>query len=267
MIFLNIKEWFSALSWSGIVDIFFVIIAIWQLYKLTRGSGAAINIFVGIVFIYFLWKLSERFDLKWTSEILGSIINVGLIALIVIFQPEIRNFLLLIGSSNRKRKKNIFWDWVQKLYPKPHLDVQPIIEACEIMSKNYTGALIIIAKDNELATFIHTGEELNANISKQLLETIFWKNTPLHDGAVIINHNKIMAARCILPVSAQHNISVNLGLRHRSAIGITEQSDAIAIVVSEQNGCISYCQSGNLTPNVTPIQLKDFLESEFILTK
>jgi uncharacterized protein (TIGR00159 family) len=200
------------------------------------------------------------------SEILGQFISVGVIALIVVFQPEIRRFLLLLGTPgfiSKKSKRFIFWRI--NIGNENMLNIDPIIQACQKMSHSKTGALLVIAKKNELQTYVNTGEIIEANVSMQLLENIFFKNSPLHDGAVIIVNNRIRAARCILPVSGNRNISHDLGLRHRSAMGITEQSDAISIVVSEQTGMISYCKRGELNLNIQPSQLKDYLEEEFNL--
>jgi uncharacterized protein (TIGR00159 family) len=162
---------------------------------------------------------------------------------------------------SKKPKRFLFWR--VDISNENNLSIDPIIQACQKMSHSRTGALVVIANKNELPTFVNSGEIIEANVSKQLLENIFFKNSPLHDGAVIIVNNRIRAARCILPVSGNRNISHDLGLRHRSAMGITEQSDAIAIVVSEQTGKISYCKKGELTLDIQPSQLKDFLEEEF----
>ncbi|MCX6230974.1 MAG: diadenylate cyclase CdaA [Bacteroidetes bacterium] len=246
-----------------IIDIVLVAYLFYELYKLIKGT-AAINIFIGIISIYLMWKLVRILEMELLTEILGQFISVGVIALIVVFQPEIRRFLLLLGTPgfiSKKSKRFLFW----RIYMgnESSLNIDPIIQACQKMSQSKTGALLVIANKNELQTFVNTGDLIEANISMQLLENIFFKNSPLHDGAVIIVNNRIRAARCILPVSGNRNISHDLGLRHRSAMGITEQSDAIAIVVSEQSGKISYCKKGELTLDIQPSQLKDFLDEEF----
>ncbi len=246
-----------------VIDIVLVAYLFFELYKLIRGT-AAINIFIGIISIYLMWKLVRALEMELLAEILGQFISVGVIALIVVFQPEIRRFLLLLGTPgfiSKKPKRFLFWRI--DLTNENNLSIDPIIQACQKMSHTRTGALLVIANKNELTTFSNTGEIIEASISKQLLENLFFRNSPLHDGAVIIVNNRIRAARCILPVSGNRNISHDLGLRHRSAMGITEQSDAIAIVVSEQTGKISYCKKGELTLDIQPSQLKDFLEEEF----
>jgi len=248
-----------------IIDIVLVAYLFYEMYKLIRGT-AAINIFIGIISIYLVWKLVKALEMELLTEILGQFISVGVIALIVVFQPEIRRFLLLLGTPgfiNKTPKRFLFWKI--DMHNENELSIDTIIQACQKMSQTMTGALIVIAKKNELQTFSNTGEYIDSNITVQLIENIFFKNSPLHDGAVIIFNNRIKAARCILPVSGNRNISHDLGLRHRSALGITEQSDAVAIVVSEQTGNISYCKRGELTQNIKPSQLKDFLEEEFSL--
>ncbi len=251
------------LSLLDLVDILLVAYLFYELYKLIRGT-AAINIFIGILAIYLIWKLVRALEMTLLSEILGQFISVGVIALIVVFQPEIRRFLLLLGTPGFIRKKpKRFMFWKINLLNENILSIDPILQACQRMSNNKTGALIVIARKNELQTFVNTGIMLDASISTPLIETVFYKNNPLHDGAMIIIDNKIRAAKCILPVSGNRNISNDLGLRHRSAIGITEQSDAITIVVSEQTGKISYCKMGHLTNDIQPAQLKNLLEEEF----
>jgi len=251
------------LSLLDFVDILLVAYLFYELYKLIRGT-AAINIFIGILAIYLIWKLVRALEMTLLSEILGQFISVGVIALIVVFQPEIRRFLLLLGTPGFIRKKpKRFMFWKINLLNENFLSIDPILQACQRMSNNKTGALIVIARKNELQTFVNTGIMLDATISTPLIENIFYKNSPLHDGAMIIIDNKIRAAKCILPVSGNRNISNDLGLRHRSAIGITEQSDAITIVVSEQTGKISYCKMGQLTNDIQPAQLKNLLEEEF----
>ncbi|MCD4747050.1 MAG: diadenylate cyclase CdaA [Bacteroidales bacterium] len=245
-----------------VIDIFLVALLLYGLYKLLKGT-VAINILFGIVAVYLIWNLVKALEMDLLGEILGAFISVGFIALIVVFQPEIRKFLLLLGTPsfiNRKRKRFLFW----KLNIDNTLifEIDKIINACKKMAQSKTGALIVIANINELKQYIETGEIINANISEQLIENIFFKNSPLHDGAVIIFKNKIKAARCILPLSKNQDISSELGLRHRAAIGVTEQSDALAIIVSEQTGNISYSKDGKIKTNIQSNQLKNFLETD-----
>lgn len=246
-----------------IIDILLVAFLLYELYQFLKGT-AAIKIFFGIIAIYLMWKVVKALQMELLSEILGAFISVGFIALIIVFQPEIRNFLLMLGTHsffNKKNKKILFWRI--KTHNGFTLNTDPIIQACQKMAETKTGALIVLAQKNILEQFVDTGEIINAEISEPLLENIFYKNSPLHDGAVIIINNKIKAARCILPVSSNPAIPPRFGLRHRAATGVTEQSDAIAVIVSEQTGKISYCKYGKITSNVKIGALKNYLEKEF----
>jgi uncharacterized protein (TIGR00159 family) len=254
---------FIDIKLTDAIDILLVAFLLYELYNLLKGT-AAINIFFGIVSIFLLWKLVSALQMKMLREILGAFISVGFIALIVVFQPEIRQFLLLIGTPrfvSKTRQRLRFFRFSDNQLQL--LEVDPIVTACRKMSANNTGAIIIIAKSNELRQYINTGQIIDAKISDELLMNIFFKNSPLHDGAVIILNNKIRSARSILPVSSTQKISVRLGLRHRAAVGITEKTDAVAIIVSEETGEISYCKKGVLIHNVNPSNLRNFLEKEF----
>ncbi len=257
---------FIGLRLLDIIDIILVALLLYELYNLVKGT-AAINILLGIIAIFLAWRLVRILEMELLSEILGAFISVGFIALIVVFQPEIRKFLLMVGTpSFIRRKHNRFLFWKIKYPDEEVLSIDPIIQACHKMANTKTGALIVIAKVNELTEVIESGEIINARISEQLIENIFYKNSPLHDGAMIIMNNKILAASCILPVSKNDTLPSQVGLRHRAAVGITERSDAIALVVSEQTGHISWCKGGNLNINIQPSRLKTLLEEEFNLT-
>jgi uncharacterized protein (TIGR00159 family) len=197
------------------------------------------------------------------TKIIGQFISVGAIGIIIIFQPEIRRFFALIGSKSMERGNKKFFFWRINKDNENNFNSTAIVQAYQHLAQSKTGALIVIARHNDLDTIIKTGEVLECSINTQLIETIFFKNTPLHDGAMIIKDNMIKAARCILPVSSDYSIPPHLGLRHRSAIGITEQTDAIAIIVSEQTGQISIAKAGNLQEGITPTRLQEFLNQEF----
>ena len=245
------------------VDIILVAVLLFELYRLIKGT-TAMNVFIGIVAFYLFWKLVSYLRMNLLSEILGQFINVGVIALIIVFQKEIRQFLLMVGTPKFLKAVNqglFFWNRntkVEKL-----TNFLPIVIASQRMANNMTGALIVISKRNSLKEYIETGENIEANISEHLIENIFFKNSPLHDGAIIIVGDKLRAARCILPTTERLDLPVHIGLRHRAAIGITEESDAVAIIVSEQTGEISYAKAGVITYNVKPFELKKFLEQEF----
>jgi diadenylate cyclase len=244
-----------------VLDILLVAFILYELYNLLKGS-VSINMFFAIVAMFFIWRITDALQMELLREILGAFFSVGIIALFIIFQPEIRQFLLSLGKPDfiqRRRRRFLFWHFSDD---SPYIvDIDKIVYACQRMSNVKQGALIIITRQHELRIIKETGQFLNADISVELLENIFFPNSPLHDGAVIISGNKIEAARCILPISKSAQLSANTGLRHRAAVGITEQSDAIAIVVSEQTGKISYSEGGELTRNVQPSMLRDFLEA------
>jgi len=237
---------------------------LYYVYKLVRGT-AAINIFLGFVIIYIIWWLTELVNMPILSNILGGFISVGVIALIVVFQQEIRKFLLLLGSSNFTNNKNIIkkFNLFFRITKKQTLmNIEELINACEIFKKNKTGALFVIERNNSLDFVRNTGDQLNLEISTPIIESIFFKNSPLHDGAVIIEGNFITGARVILPVSENENIDSRLGLRHRAAFGITEKTDAIAIVVSEEKGKITFIKNGEIQPYQNIENLKTIIEVE-----
>lgn len=249
-----------------VIDILLVAFLLYQLYALIRGTGA-IHIFLGILSLYLLWWLVRIFEMELLTAILGQFISVGVLALIIVFQPEIRRFLLVLGTRGilNKSTRSVFrkfWHFDER----EKLDISAIVNAFERLSESRTGALVVITRMNELEPFSETGEVLDARISAAALESVFYKNNPLHDGAVIITANRIRAARCVLPVTQNPSFPQTLGLRHRAAAGITEQSDAIALVVSEQTGRISWCREGQLTRNLKPVQLKEMLAKEYIST-
>lgn len=247
-----------------VIDIILVGIMLYYVYKLVRGT-AAINIFLGFVIIYIIWWLTDLVNMPILSNILGGFISVGVIALIVVFQQEIRKFLLLLGSSNFTNNKNIIkkFNLFFRITKKQTLmNIEELINACEIFKKNKTGALFVIERSNSLDFVRNTGDQLNLEISTPIIESIFFKNSPLHDGAVIIEGNFITGARVILPMSENENIDSRLGLRHRAAFGITEKTDAIAIVVSEEKGKITFIKNGEIHPYQDIENLKTMIEVE-----
>lgn len=246
-----------------LIDILLFAILLYEIYNLVKGT-AAIRIFVGIIAVYLIWTVVKAVQMQLLTEVLGQFISVGVIALVVVFQPEIRQFLLMLGNAriirNQSRKFR-FWDL--KINNPVNQNIDKIVIACQKMAASRTGALIVITQQNELRQYVATGQTIDARINEILLESIFYKNSPLHDGAVIISGSSIRAARCILPVSNKNDIPQGCGLRHRAAVGLTEKSDAIAIIVSEERGEISYSIDGKLTVRVTPPELSHFLEETF----
>jgi len=241
-----------------LLDIFFVAVLLFTLFKLLKGT-AAINIFLGIVAYFFIWKITYALKMELLSDILGAFISVGIIALVIIFQPEIRQFLLALGTpSFLSRYGDRFYFLKRWFHVTYKMDIDPIIVACQHMSKLKQGALIVLTRQNELLQVVNTGEVVDALISSSIIENFFFKNSPLHDGAMIIMQNRIKAAGCVLPVTKK-KLPRFAGLRHRAAIGITETSDAVAIVISEETGQISYCVGGNLRHDISMATLQQKL--------
>lgn len=226
------------------IDVFLVAILLYYIYKLVKGT-VAINIFIGILIIYLVWRLTDYLNMRMLYSIFDGFMKVGIIALIVVFQPEIRKFLLMVGSTNIGGKRRLFKSFkFLKNDLETTTDVDAIINACKQMSNTKTGALIVIERNNNLDFLASTGDEMNITVSEPIIESIFFKNSPLHDGALLIENNTIKATRVILPVNNEKTIPDRFGLRHRAAIGITEKTDAIAVAVSEETGQISYFKSG-----------------------
>lgn len=245
MDFLNFLEF----KITDVIDIVLVAALLYYIYKLVKGT-VAINIFIGIVIVWALWKLTELLQMKMISSMVGGFMNIGLIALIIVFQQEIRKFLLMIGSTNFASKRNIFkhFKFLRQEAISTTTDVEAIIGACERMATSKTGALIVIERNNSMDFVKSTGDAMNVKINQPILESIFFKNSPLHDGAIIIQDNFITATRVILPVSNDRNIPLRFGLRHRAAVGISEKTDALCLVVSEETGSISYIKNGEFIP-------------------
>lgn len=252
---------FISFRYLDLIDILLVAILIYQLYKLIKGT-VAIRIFLGILSIYLVWKIVSALQMELLSEILGQFIGVGVLALIIVFQQEIRRFLLLVGSQSTVKSQGYFkrllkWGKEEEVSA---INLNPILIACRHLSKSKTGALMIVAIDDELRYHAATGETIDAKLNSHLIESIFFKNSPMHDGAMVIYNDKIIAARCILPVSDNPDIPASLGLRHRAAIGITEVSNAVAIIVSEETGQIALANKGKWEDNVSLDELKSKIE-------
>ncbi len=235
---------FLEFSFLDVLDIVLVAILMYYIYRLVKGT-VAINIFLGITIIFIIWKLTEALKMEMLSVILGKFLSGGVIALIIVFQQEIRKFLLMIGSANYTTRRGFL---KQLKFLKSEIntetDVESIVNACAEMGKTKTGALIVIARNNNLEAFKQTGDLMHIEINKPILKSIFYKNSPLHDGAIIVEDNIITATRVILPVDRDANLPTRFGLRHRAAFGISMQTDALVLVVSEETGKISYIKNG-----------------------
>jgi uncharacterized protein (TIGR00159 family) len=243
-----------------IVDIVLVALILFQLYRLIRGT-AAFSIFLGIFLIYISWLVVKTLKMELISALLGQIIGVGVIALIIVFQQEVRRFLLILGNRYITRSRfsfTRFFSYMGEEQDTPGI-AEEIVRACESMASKKTGALIVVGRKSSLDLFSDGGEMLNAKISAELLETIFFKNSPLHDGAVLIEGGIILAARVPLPVTDQVAIPPHFGMRHRAALGMSEHSDAVVVVVSEETGFITVVISGEMRENITPNELRNVL--------
>ncbi|CAN5890138.1 diadenylate cyclase CdaA [soil metagenome] len=256
---------FLTFHWQDMLDIFLVSVLIYQLYKLVRGT-AAMNIFLGVAFFYLFYRTVRLFNLELFSSILGKFIDVGVIALLIVFQQELRRFFLFIGTYNvtgNQRIRKAIFNWGDD-GKDAALDINAIIKSCRNMSEAKTGALIILTRGNDLKFYTNTGDPVEARVSVRMIESIFFKNSPLHDGAVIISNNTIRAARCVLPVTENNDFPAHLGMRHRAAVGLTENTDSLAIVVSEQTGDIAFARDGEMENSISPEKLKELLEKYLI---
>lgn len=248
------------ISTLDIIDTVLVAFIMFQIYRLIRGT-AAFSIFIGIFFIYLFWLVVRALNMELITALLGQVIGVGVIALIIVFQQEVRRFLLVLGNRYMSHNKisigRLFFSVSEQ--KGSSREAEEIVRACESMSRKNTGALIVIGRKSSLDMFTEGGEILKARITADLLETIFFKNTPLHDGAVLIVHDQIMAARCPLPITDQVTLPPSFGMRHRAAVGMSEHSDALIIVVSEESGNITVVETGDIRENISPAELRNIL--------
>ena len=253
---------FLEFSFLDLVDITLVALLLYYIYRLVKGT-VAINIFIGIIVIYIIWELTKALHMDVLSGILGKFISVGVFALIVVFQQEIRKFLLMIGSTKFFTDSTFLqnFNFLQTKL-KTNTDVNTILTACIKLATTKTGVLLVIERKNNLDFVKNTGDEMNISITQPILESNFYKNSPLHDGAVIIEGNNITATRVILPISNNQNIPNRFGLRHRAAIGITEKTDALALLVSEETGQISYVKNGEFVLFENTDELKTILNND-----
>ena len=240
---------FLNFSFVDALDILMVAVLIYLVFRWIRGS-AAMNIFIAIILLFVLRVIVAALNMKLMSAFLGTFIDVGVLALIVIFQPEVRHFLMKFGSRYRNASKGR--EFLNKLVgiqekKMGNETVNEIAEACRTMSDNKTGALIVLPRKDSIDYIIETGDEVDAKVGRRLIMNIFFKNSPLHDGAMIISGDRIVAARCTLPITSRTDIPANYGMRHKAAIGMSEETDSDVIVVSEQTGKISFVRAGKLT--------------------
>lgn len=249
---------------KDIIDIVAVAMMLYYIYRIMRESRS-LNVFIGIMLFVLIWLfVSQVLEMRLLGAILDKLVSVGVIALIVIFQEDIRKFLYELGAQKgiyrllkifRSSKKTDDEEGSKAA-------IMPIVMACMSMSKKYVGALIVIERGVPLNDIVDTGDVIDAQINQRLIENIFFKNSPLHDGAMVISQRRIKAAGCILPVSHNHDIPKELGLRHRAAMGISQNSDALAIVVSEETGRISVAVKGTFRLRLSAEELESILTHE-----
>jgi uncharacterized protein (TIGR00159 family) len=236
---------FLDLGFFDILDIVLVAVLLFYLYKVMRGT-TAFNIFLGIAFIYLIWKITQMLQMSLLSDILGNFLGGGMIALLIVFQQEIRKFLLMIGSTNFATKRGFLkkFNFLKPDSLQLNNEINDIVSFCEDMSKIKTGVLIVIGRSNNLDFVKLTGDTQQIKVNKPILKSIFYKNSPLHDGAAVVENDYITATRVILPIDNSIEIPSHFGLRHRAALGITTRTDALALIVSEESGQISYVNNG-----------------------
>ncbi len=257
--FLPVRIW-------DILDILIVGYLIYQLYKLLRGS-IAFNIFIGMILVYIVWWIVRLLHMDLLSQLLTQFVSVGVLMLLIVFQPEVRRFLLILGNTTLKQQSN----FLGRLLNRPLIandemlqeSVKAIKDAMINLSERKTGVLIVVSSNLNLEFFGGSGTKINADISQLLLESIFNKESPLHDGAVLINENKIHSASVVLPLSSNSNLPKSAGLRHRAAVGVTENTDVAAFIVSEETGNISYAFDGKLNWKITRKKLDELLIKHF----
>lgn len=246
---------------KDIIDILIVAILLYYLYRLMKNSGT-LSLFYGVLAFTIIWVVaSEILDMRLTGTILDKFMGIGLIVLVILFQDQIKRFLIDIGSHGRLRNFKKIFKHDDKKDGKKHAQVMAVVYACMSMSKSKTGALIVIQRKVPLTDYEKTGDEIDADINMRLIENIFFKNSPLHDGAMIIAGGRITSVGCILPVSHDMNIPKNLGLRHRAALGMSQATDAVCVIVSEETGNISVAKDGAIKVKVTTIDLEHILSA------
>lgn len=243
---------------KDIIDVLIVALMLFYLYRLMRNSGS-LSLFYGVLAFIAIWVLTyEIFDMRLTGSILDKFMSIGLIVLVILFQDQLKRFLIEIGGPGKLKHFFRFFKH-EKDTGRDHQEIMNVVYSCMSMSKSKTGALIVFERKMPLADYEETGDKIDADINVRLIENIFFKNSPLHDGAMIIAKHRIASVGCILPVSHDMNIPRNLGLRHRAALGMSQATDAICVIVSEETGGISVARDGNLRTKLSAIDLENIL--------
>ena len=244
------------------LDVLLVAFFTYQIYKLMKSSGT-LTVFSGIVSVVIVWVLvSQVLEMRLMGAILDKFISVGFLVLVILFQDDIRRFLVALGSNRG-------WKFLARIFSRKDTETEeqqkyiaPVVLACMNLARKRTGALIVVQREMDLSAYIHTGEIFTADVNTRLIENIFFKNSPLHDGAMIIGDGKIRAAGCILPVAQSLKLSKDMGLRHRSGVGMSKETDAIVIIVSEERGIISVAHNGKISINLSAEDLQQILSGD-----
>lgn len=246
---------------KDLVDILIVALMLYYLYRTMKKTGT-LSLFFGVLAFIVVWVVaSEIFSMRLTGTILDKFMSIGLIVLVILFQDQIKRFLIELGSQRRWQSVRRLFRHEKDIIDSQHSMIMAVVYACMSMSKSKTGALIVFQRKMPLTDYIKTGDPLDAKINVRLIENIFFKNTPLHDGAMIIVRDRIKAAGCILPVSHDMDVPKELGLRHRAALGMSQATDAVCVIVSEETGGISIAMDGALTVRVTAPELEKTLST------
>lgn len=252
---------FLDVHWVDVLDILLVSFLLYQIYNLVKGSLAS-RVFLGYLLIYLLYLVAKAIGLELLTTSLEYFISVGSLALIIIFQQEIRRFLLIVGKSTNVANSRLLRRWFRQPEPPDLLTpLKPVVEGSKALASEFTGGLIVIGKNDGLEKYSQSGEEMDAILSKRLLLALFGQYSPLRDGAAIVVNGRIRAARCILPASENDELPATTGFRHRAALGITEATDAVAIAISEESGRISLAIDGELFSNLSTAELEERLRT------
>lgn len=255
------KIGFLDVRWIDIIDILLVSVLLYQVYKLLKGS-VAVRVLMGFLSLYLIYLIVRAAQMDMLAGILGQFMGVGVIAAVVIFSQEIRKFLLILGKTTFRQdgllQAIMIW---KKKELKESTNVSPVIEAAKTLSGSNTGALMVFSRTSELKFYADSGDLIDAFISKRLLVSIFNKYSPLHDGAIIINQGKIKAARCILPVSERENLPAQYGMRHRAALGMSEATDTLTLIISEETGQMSLARNGKIHSNLATPEIRKRINS------
>jgi diadenylate cyclase len=242
MMILAFKIGFLDVTWVDLVDIGLVSVLLYQVYKLIRGS-IAVNIFLGVLALYLIYLIVKAAQMELLATILGQFMGVGVLAMIILFQPEIRKFLLVIGGTEfRDNFLKTLSNWRSEYNDES--DIHQVMEAAKTLKATKTGALIVFSRDSELKFYAETGEALDSEVTKGLILSIFNRYSPLHDGAIIIYKGRIKAARCVLPVSENDHLPPHFGMRHRAAVGMSEGTDTLVMAISEETGRLILARNG-----------------------